>query len=86
MKTTFSSLLKLLQEVLFRYDELSNLQKCDCLKQLSNSALPQNYLLEKYNNTLIFICAHPSNLEILETPTMKTAYTKRYRFIAVAIL
>ncbi len=65
MKTTFSSLLKLLQEVLFRYDELSNHQKKDCLKELCNSALPQNHLLEKYNYTLIFICAHPANLELL---------------------
>lgn len=55
-----------LTEVVSRYDDQSISALKNDLRQLKSLTLPQNQSLGKYNNILIFICAHPADAEVLK--------------------
>lgn len=66
MKISYSRLLFKLTEVVSRYDDQSISALKNDLRQLKSLTLPQNHSLGKYNNILIFICAHPADAEVLK--------------------
>lgn len=66
MKISFYRILVLLQETASKYDEQSVSSLKNYLQQIKTLSLPQNYLLEKYHNALVFICAQPASEDILK--------------------
>jgi hypothetical protein len=65
MKTSFKDLLTSLKKVSNKYDIESEQQKLEFLNQLKSCKLPATNLLIDYQNTLLFLVAHPSNQSIL---------------------
>lgn len=64
MKISFTTNLRRLQQIIAQYDEQSNIQKKHYLQHLKKSVLPYAPSLERYSNTLLFICAHPPDPKI----------------------
>ncbi|MBL7884359.1 MAG: hypothetical protein JNL69_09840, partial [Bacteroidia bacterium] len=65
MNTTFKALLAQLKTVCNRYDSESESIKNKLLDELSKKKLTTSSNFEDYQNTLLFIIAHPSNELIL---------------------
>ncbi len=81
MKLSFVNRLNVLGKISSQFDDQSNLQKLQCLKQLSGMNLPGNKLLLSYYDALLFNCAYPSDekqLRITERELLRiSGYLKR---------
>jgi len=62
---TFKKILAQLKVISNKYDLISNENKINLLSQLGDKTIPLNRSLIEYHNLLLFIIAHPSNVQTL---------------------
>ncbi len=78
MKSGFTKNLKNLQKLYLDYNVDSGTQKIRQIQILQKNKFPENKLLEIYHSILLFICAHPDNVQILKLATSELSRISRF--------